>query len=189
MQYISVNSISVSTVCQWVQGSKYKLTAIRHQLSAVSRLTSDVSLLNTQYSILMTKKTNISGSFTPTLKPLDTYATGKHGMKLGRMLIDKTFEGELNAKSKGEMLSAMTPIKGSAGYVAIEQVEGTLSGKKGSFILQHFGIMNQGDQRLVLEVVPGSGTGELTGLTGSMDIIIKDGNHFYEFEYAFEKPS
>jgi hypothetical protein len=125
----------------------------------------------------------ISGPFTPNLSPLDTYANGKHGMKLGRMSIDKTFKGELSAESKGEMLSAMTPEKGSAGYVAIEQVEGMLSGKKGSFILQHFGIMNKGDQRLILEVVPGSGTGELTGLTGSMAIIIEDGNHRYEFEY------
>ncbi|PWN06639.1 DUF3224 domain-containing protein [Rhodohalobacter mucosus] len=126
---------------------------------------------------------NISGSFTPNLSPLEPYSTGKHGMKLGRMSIDKTFEGDLNAVSKGEMLSAMTPEKGSAGYVAIEQVEGTLSGKKGSFVLQHYGIMTNGDQRLILEVVPGSGTGELEGLAGSMAIIIEDGKHTYEFEY------
>jgi hypothetical protein len=125
----------------------------------------------------------ITGSFSPTLSPLETYADGQHGMKLSRMSIDKTFEGELSAKSKGEMLSAMTTEKGSAGYVAIEQVEGTLSGKKGSFILQHYGIMNKGDQRLILKVVPGSGTGELKGLTGSMAIIIEEGKHSYEFEY------
>lgn len=125
----------------------------------------------------------ISGSFTPRLSPLETYATGKHEMKLGRMSINKTFEGELNASSKGEMLSAMTTEKGSAGYVAIEQVEGTLSGKEGSFILQHYGIMSKGEQRLTLEVVPGSGTGELQGLSGSMAIIIEDGDHRYEFEY------
>lgn len=129
---------------------------------------------------------NISGPFTPTLSPLETYADGQHGMKLGRMSIDKTFEGDLDADSRGEMLSAMTPEKGSAGYVAIEQVEGTLSGKKGSFVLQHYGIMNKGDHRLILEVVPDSGTGNLEGLSGNMAIIIEEGKHRYEFEYELQ---
>jgi hypothetical protein len=126
----------------------------------------------------------ISGRFTPTLSPLETYAGGKHEIKLGRMSIDKKYEGELDATSRGEMLSAMTSVKGSAGYVAIEQVEGTLSGKRGSFVLQHYGTMDKGKDRLILEVVPDSGTGELTGLTGSMAIIIDDKKHFYEFEYS-----
>ena len=125
----------------------------------------------------------VKGTFSPSLSPLETYAAGKHDMKLGRMSIDKTFEGELKATSRGEMLSVMTPEKGSAGYVAIEQVEGTLSGKNGSFVLQHFGIMNKGEQRLELEVVPSSGTGELSGLTGNMNIIVEDGKHRYEFDY------
>jgi hypothetical protein len=126
----------------------------------------------------------ISGHFTPTINPLETYAEGNHGIKLGRMSIDKTFEGELDATSRGEMLSAMTPVKGSAGYVAIEQVNGKLTGKKGSFVLQHYGTMDKGKDRLILEVVPDSGTGELAGLSGKMAIIIEDGEHRYEFEFS-----
>ncbi len=99
------------------------------------------------------------------------------------MSIDKTFYGELEASSKGEMLNAMTSTQGSAGYVAIEQVIGSLSGKKGSFVLQHFGTMNKGKSRLILEVVPDSGSDELVGLSGSMSISIEEGKHFYEFEY------
>jgi hypothetical protein len=125
----------------------------------------------------------ITGKFDVTLNPLDFYAKGEDGVNFGRMSIDKSFYGELDATSKGEMLSAMTSIKGSAGYVAIEQVIGSLSGKKGSFVLQHFGTMDKGKDRLVLEVVPDSGSGELTGLAGTMSINIEDGQHFYEFEY------
>lgn len=125
----------------------------------------------------------ISGKFEVKLNPIDGYIEGKHGITLNRMSIDKTFFGELDASSKGEMLSAMTPVKGSAGYVALEQVTGELSGKKGSFVLQHFGTMQGENQRLTLEVVPDSGTNELEGLSGKMTIDIKDGNHFYEFDY------
>jgi len=126
----------------------------------------------------------ISGKFDVNLKPLETHAKGENNVALGRMSIDKVFHGELAATSKGEMLSAMTPVKGSAGYVAIEQVSGSLSGKRGSFVLQHFGIMHDGHNQLVLEVVPASGTGELAGLTGKMSISIEDGRHFYEFDYG-----
>ena len=125
----------------------------------------------------------VSGKFEVKVKPLDSYAQGTNGISLGRMSIDKTFDGDLQAQSKGEMLSAMTSEKGSAGYVAIEQVSGTLSGRKGGFVLQHFGTMNKGKDRLILEVVPDSGTGQLSGLTGKMVINIEDGQHFYEFEY------
>lgn len=125
----------------------------------------------------------ISGEFEVKLNPIDGYAKGRDGIKLNRMSIDKIFHGELEASSKGEMLSAMTPVKGSAGYVAIEQVHGTLKGKKGSFVLQHFGTMDKGKDRLILEVVPDSATGELEGLSGHMNIIIEAGKHFYEFEY------
>lgn len=125
----------------------------------------------------------ISGEFDVKTKPMDGYALGKDGVSMNRMSIDKTFIGELDATSKGEMLSAMTPVKGSAGYVALEQVQGSLQGKKGSFVLQHFGTMDQGEERLIMEVVPDSGTGELEGLSGKMAIIIEDGKHFYEFEY------
>jgi hypothetical protein len=125
----------------------------------------------------------IKGKFDVTLNPLDFYAKGENGINFGRMSIDKSFHGDLEATSKGEMLSAMTSTKGSAGYVAIEQVIGNLSGKNGSFVLQHFGTMDKGKDRLVLEVVPDSGSGELTGLSGTMSIAIEDGQHFYEFEY------
>ncbi|MAO66002.1 MAG: hypothetical protein CL666_13490 [Balneola sp.] len=127
----------------------------------------------------------ISGEFNVDLNPIEAYAEGENGISLNRMSIDKTFHGELDATSKGEMLSARTPVKGSAGYVAIEQVSGALSGKKGSFVLQHFGTMDKGKDRLILEVIPDSGTDELKGLSGKMAIIIEEGKHFYEFEYQF----
>lgn len=125
----------------------------------------------------------ISGKFEVNLNPLNFYSQGVDGINLGRMSIDKKFHGELNATSKGEMLSAMTPVQGSAGYVAIEQVSGSLSGNQGSFVLQHFGTMNRGNNRLILEVVPDSGTGELSGLSGKMVITIEDGQHHYEFDH------
>ena len=125
----------------------------------------------------------ISGTFDVKMEPIGFSQEGQDGIQLGRMSIDKTFHGDLSAQSKGEMLSAMTTTKGSAGYVAIEQTSGTLNGKKGSFVLQHFGTMSNGNERLILEVVPDSGTGELVGLSGQMAIIIKDGKHYYEFDY------
>lgn len=103
---------------------------------------------------------------------------------LGRLLIDKQFHGDLEAVSKGQMLSAGTAVKGSAGYVAIEKVSGTLHGHKGTFILQHTGTMKRGEPGLSVTVVPDSGTDELTRLTGKMEIIIADGKHSYKFEYA-----
>lgn len=128
----------------------------------------------------------ISGKFDVKLTPSNAYATGVNGVALGRMTLDKTFYGELEARSQGEMLSAMTAVKGSAGYVAIEQVVGSLCGRQGSFVLQHFGIMTDGQNRLILEVVPHSGAGELQGLTGTMAINIENGQHFYEFQFGFE---
>ena len=128
----------------------------------------------------------VSGKFDVNLQSIDCYAKGEGGINLGHLSIDKTFHGELEASSKGEMLSAMTTTKGSAGYVAIEQVIGHLSGKKGTFVLQHFGTMNKGKDRLILEVVPDSGLEELIGLVGTMKIKIKEGQHYYEFEYDFK---
>lgn len=125
----------------------------------------------------------VTGEFEVKLEPIEGYAEGSDGIKLSRMSLDKTFHGELEATSEGEMLSAMTPVKGSAGYVAIEQVQGTLKGKEGSFVLQHFGTMDKGKDRLILEVVPDSATGGLEGLSGTMDITVEEGKHFYEFEY------
>ncbi|MBD3668150.1 MAG: DUF3224 domain-containing protein [Kangiella sp.] len=125
----------------------------------------------------------INGSFTVTLNPLESNINGTDSMTFRRMSIEKEFSGPLEATSNGEMLSIMTPIKGSAGYVAIEQVVGSLEGKQGSFVLQHYGVMELGAERLTLEVIPDSGVGELAGLSGQMNIYIEDGNHFYEFDY------
>lgn len=124
-----------------------------------------------------------TGTFEVKILPLESYAVGSNGINLGRLSIDKTFQGDLAAQSQGEMLTALTPTEGSAGYVAIEQVSGSLHGKTGSFVLQHFGISEPEGQRLILEVVPDSGTGHLAGLSGKMAILNEDGQHRYEFEY------
>ncbi|MDR3703575.1 MAG: DUF3224 domain-containing protein [Candidatus Sulfopaludibacter sp.] len=103
---------------------------------------------------------------------------------LGRMSIDKQFHGGLEGASKGQMLSAGTPVKGSAGYVAMERVTGALNGRKGSFILQHSATMTRGTPQLSITVVPDSGTDQLTGLAGKMDIQIAGGKHSYDFDYT-----
>lgn len=100
------------------------------------------------------------------------------------MSLDKQFHGDLEGTSKGQMLTAGTAVKDSAGYVAIERVDGTLKGQRGSFVLQHSGTMTRGAPQLVITVVPDSGTGQLVGLAGKMTILIADGKHSYEFEYT-----
>jgi hypothetical protein len=105
--------------------------------------------------------------------------------QLGRMTIDKRFHGDLDATSQGQMLSAMTGTKGSAGYVAIERVTGTLGGRRGSFVLQHSGTMTRGAPSLVITVVPDSGTDGLAGLAGTMAIdVAPGGKHSYAFTYT-----
>ena len=128
--------------------------------------------------------TRASGTFDVKLNPLETY-NKVEGANLGRLSIDKQFHGDLDAVSQGEMLSAMGAITGSAGYVAIERVSGKLAGRSGSFVFQHSGTMTRGVPQLSVSVVPDSGTGELAGLSGTMAIIIADGKHSYEFDYAF----
>lgn len=103
---------------------------------------------------------------------------------VGRMALDKQFHGDLEASSKGQMLAVGTDVKGSAGYVAMERVTGTLKGRTGSFALQHSGTMTRGTPSLTITVVPDSGTGELAGIAGSMSIVITDGKHSYDFEYT-----
>lgn len=125
-----------------------------------------------------------TGEFEVNLQPLDSFAQGGEGIRLGRMSIDKRFHGDLEATSQGEMLTALTNVQGSAGYVALEQVSGTLQGRAGTFVLQHFGIMSRGENRLVLEVVPDSGTGALAGLAGQMTIMIEGGQHSYVLDYS-----
>jgi hypothetical protein len=123
------------------------------------------------------------GPFSVDVKP-QADAVDVPGSVIGRMSIDKKFHGDLDAKSIGQMMTAMTDVDGSAGYVAIEWVTGKLGGRSGSFALQHSGTMARGAQKLDIVVVPDSGSGELTGITGSMKIIIEDGDHSYDFEYA-----
>lgn len=127
-----------------------------------------------------------TGTFEVKLSP-QAPEEGAGGPVVGRMLIDKRFHGDLEATSEGQMLAAGTAVQGSAGYVAIEHVSGTLSGRTGTFVLQHYGVMDRGAPRLTVTVVPDSGTGELAGLTGKMDIIIDTGKHSYEFEYGFQE--
>jgi hypothetical protein len=104
---------------------------------------------------------------------------------IGRMVLDKTFHGDLDGTSKGQMLTADTQQKDSGVYVAIERVTGSLSGRTGSFALHHTGIMVRGVPQLAISVVPDSGTDQLVGLTGTMAIEIeKDGKHFYDFTYT-----
>lgn len=104
---------------------------------------------------------------------------------LNRMTLDKQYHGDLEATGKGQMLTAGTEVKGSGAYVAIEKVTGTLKGRSGSFVLQHLGIMTRNAPQLSITVVPDSGTGQLAGITGKMNInIAADGKHSYEFEYS-----
>lgn len=124
------------------------------------------------------------GTFQVKLLPL-AFEGQATDSKLGRMSIEKQISGDLEAVTSGQMLSAMTDTKGSAGYVAIEKVTGKLHGRQGSFVLQHSGTMNRGtDSALLVSVVPDSGTGELVGLQGAFNIIIADGKHSYEFTYS-----
>ena len=106
------------------------------------------------------------------------------GTSLGRLTLDKQFQGDLQGSGKGEMLTAMTAVKESAGYVAIERVTGTLNGRSGGFILQHNGTMTRGQQQLIISVVPDSGTGQLAGIAGTMTIKIEGGKHFYALDYT-----
>ena len=127
------------------------------------------------------------GTFTVEMKP-QSDAGADNGVSLGRMSLDKRFEGDLVATGHGEMLTAMTAVKGSAGYVAIERVTGSLNGRSGSFVFQHTGTMTRGAQQLSISVVPDSGTGALAGISGSFRLDIVDGKHFYEFEYSLPQP-
>ena len=130
------------------------------------------------------KPTRAIGTFDVKLAPLPTDGTSAGAANLGRMSIDKQFHGDLEGTSQGEMMMAGTDAKGSAGYVAMERITGTLHGKKGSFVLQHSGTMTRGAPQLSVTVVPDSGGGELTGLAGTLAIIIADGKHGYEFDYT-----
>jgi Protein of unknown function (DUF3224) len=129
----------------------------------------------------MTTTHTISGRFD--VKMLPQPAEGEATVP-GRMRLDKRYHGDLEATGQGQMLSFVSSTPGSAGYVAIELVSGTLQGRVGTFVLQHSGLMDRGAKQLTIHVVPDSGTGDLVGLAGQMDIRITDGQHFYELIYT-----
>lgn len=124
------------------------------------------------------------GTFEVKLAPLDPADEAGDGNQLARMSIDKLIVGDLQAGTRGQMLSAMTGTKGSAGYVAIERVTGRLHDREGSFVLQHTGTMDRGAPSLAIHVVPDSGTGGLVGLQGEFRLEIAAGVHSYAFEYS-----
>lgn len=103
---------------------------------------------------------------------------------IGRMSLDKHYQGDLAAVSSGEMLAFMSHMKGSAGYVAMEKVTGTLAGLSGSFVLQHSSTMTRGVPQQNIAVVPDSGTDSLQGLSGTLTIVVEGGKHSYVFEYS-----
>ena len=123
-----------------------------------------------------------SGTFEVKLTP-QAPAPGEES-SVGRMLLDKQFSGELAGTSAGQMLAFRSELEGSAGYVALERVSGTLHGRQGSFVLQHSGSMDRGAPELSIRVVPDSGTGELAGLSGEMDLDQSGGGHAYTFRYT-----
>ena len=127
-----------------------------------------------------------SGTFSVEFSPIDLAHSGNDQVQLGAMEIVKQYSGDLTGEATGTMLSALTEVEGSAGYVAIEQFTGSLGELEGGFTLQHFGTVDNGEERLLLEIVPDSGTEELTGIRGEMSITKKRGLHFYEFEYVVE---
>lgn len=128
--------------------------------------------------------THIDGTFDVKLVP-QSYEENVGDPSVGRMSIEKQFFGDLDASSKGQMFAVRTAVSGSAGYVAMEHVIGTLQGRTGSFALQHNGTMTRGEKQLSITVVPDSGTDQLTGISGTMGIEIVDGKHFYSFDYIF----
>ena len=128
----------------------------------------------------------IEGTFEVVMEPEPQYDAFEGGLVLGRLLLKKTFHGELDATSTVRMLSAGTSVKGSAGYVAIELVDGKLRGRRGTFVLQHSGTMKRGQAGLSVSVVPDSGTAELVGLSGTMTIEIVEGAHRYAFDFQLE---
>lgn len=123
-----------------------------------------------------------TGTFEVQMKPLEQTEPAPGGL-LGRLSLDKQFHGDLEAVGQGQMLTAMSDVQGSAAYVAIERVTGTLHGRAGSFALHHRGLMTRGEQSLEISIVPDTGTGDLKGITGTLKIRIEGKAHFYDLEY------
>ena len=126
-----------------------------------------------------------TGTFEVNMTPADA-ADEQDGVALGRFALDKRFAGGLSGTSTGALLTANSATEGSAGYVAMERFVGSLDGRSGAFVLQHSGTMQSGTQRLSITIVPDSGTGELAGVAGHMDLQIDGGVHAYELHYVIE---
>lgn len=132
----------------------------------------------------MQPTTRAAGTFDVKLTPV-TGDDHLDGGALGRMNVDKVYHGDLEGTAVAQMLTGMSPSEKTSGvYVAVERVNGTVNGRKGTFILHHTGIMDRGAQNLKITVVPDSGTDQLLGISGTMSIDIRDGKHFYTFDYA-----
>ena len=124
------------------------------------------------------------GPFEVKMNPLPADG-GSEAVALGRMALDKRYRGDLEATSVGQMLALHGDENGSAGYVAIERISGSLQGRSGSFAAQHFGLMDRGGKTLRIDIIPDSGRGELVGIRGHMDIRIESGGaHFYVIDYT-----
>ncbi len=123
------------------------------------------------------------GTFDVKMKP-ETLSEAAAKTSIARMSMDKVYHGQLAAVSRGEFLATGGPQTGSGGYVAMERVTGTLDGKVGSFALMHSGLMTQLGTELDVRIVPGSGTGDLAGINGTLKIIIAEGQHSYELDYT-----
>jgi Protein of unknown function (DUF3224) len=158
-QLVIVLGLTLASMTVYPRAEKVRVESIQKEIAKTARGTFDVKVA---------------------AQPQDDSAGGP----FGRLFLDKQFHGDLNATSKGQMLAAGTAVEGSGAYVAFELVTGTLSGKSGSFILQHKGTMRKGVYDLNVTVVPDSGTNELAGIAGDMKIIIVGGKHSYEFEYT-----
>ncbi len=153
---------------------------MKHLVALLQLTLSVVPTLHAQKEAVMPN--HARGTFD--VKVIPQAADDSAGGPFSRLFLDKQFHGDLEATSKGQMLGAGTAVEGSAGYVALELVSGTLNGRRGTFILQHTGSMSKGVPAMTVAVVPDSGTDQLTGLAGRMTIIIAGGKHSYELEYT-----
>jgi len=130
-----------------------------------------------------------TGSFDVKVTPQKPDTQVARAANLSRLTIDKRFHGDLEGISKGEMLALQTDTQGSAGYVALERVTGKLKGRSGAFVLQHSATMSRGEPESAITVVPDSGSGELRGISGRMNIVVAaDGSHTYEFDFRIDGP-
>jgi hypothetical protein len=171
----SVSTRTIASVCLFIGVGLFAYRAHTQSKSAVP---------NQRKEAIMT--THAGGTFEEKMAP-QTPDDKSAGATVGRYSLDKQFHGDIEGTSKGEMLAVGTAVKGSAGYVAMEQVTATLNGRTGTFALQHSGTMTRGAPQLIVTVVPDSGTGQLSGLSGKMTINIVDGKHLYEFDYSIAK--